>query len=123
MTNTRQISIWAACIAGSFAAAFAAVGASRAGSEPVRCEIVTGSSGGGVFIEALAHADDPMVGTYTLEVTGPGTSISQAGDFEVASARPTVLGSVMLGGGNGSRHVRLEVEGGGHTATCNKAVG
>lgn len=119
MTNGKQFSIWAAFMVASLGAAFAAAGASQAGSQ-VQCEIATKSSGGVTVIEGIVHAQKSTTGTYTMKVSGPGANISQGGDFETTADRATVLSSVALSG-TGQR-IDLDVTAGGETASCSKRL-
>lgn len=121
--TTKQFSIWAACMVASLAAAFAAAGASRANSDAVRCEIAAAKTGGGAAIEALAHADHDLTGTYRLKVSGNGARIDQGGEFDARAGTTATLGSVMLGGSGSSYDVRLEVKASGKTVTCTERVG
>lgn len=120
--SNKQFSIWAACMVASLAAAFAAAGASQAGSGPAQCEIAAKSSGGMVAIDALAHADGALNGTYRLTVSGNGTNINQAGEFDASAGETVRLGSATLGG-SGSYNVKLDVTAGGVTAQCAERVG
>ena len=106
----------------SLGAGVAAAGGS--GSEaagPLRCEIVTASSGGMTSIEAIALSERAASGSYRLKISGPGANISQGGEFDIVSGRKTTLGSAMLGGGRGY-DVRLEVTAGGRTVSCSERV-
>lgn len=119
MTATsKHFSIWAAFMVASLATAFAAAGASQAGSGALRCEIAAEVSGGATRIAGLAYADKALSGSYRLRVSGPGASIDQNGEFDAAAGGSAMLGQVMLGGDARSYDVRLEVKAAGHTASC-----
>lgn len=121
MTNSKQVSICAALIVAGLGAAFSTAGASQTGSQPVQCEIATKKSSGGMtVIEGLVHASKAISGTYRLQVSGPGTNISQGGDFDTSAGKPAVLSSIMLSG-SGQR-INLDVTAGGHTASCSRRL-
>ncbi|HUH76127.1 MAG TPA: curli-like amyloid fiber formation chaperone CsgH [Devosia sp.] len=121
MTNGKQFSICAALIVAGLGAAFSAASASQAGSQPVQCEIATKKSSGGMtVIEGLVHAPKAISGTYRMKISGPGTNISQGGDFDASAGKPAVLSSIMLSG-SGQR-ISLDVTADGHTASCSKRL-
>lgn len=120
MTNGKQFSIWAACMVASLGAAFAAAGAVQAGSQQVQCEIATRSSGSMTVIEGLVHAPKAVSGTYSMKVSGPGTNISQAGEFEASAGKTLVLSSVSLSG-TGQR-VSLDVTADGEKLSCSQRI-
>ena len=115
--TTKHYSIWAASMVASLAAAFAAVGATQAGSESLRCEIAANSAHGTVTLEGRAHASQALAGSYSFEVEGAGTRISQGGAFGAAAGATAALGSVRLGGG-GPYEARLTVTADGDTVRC-----
>ena len=121
--TTKQFSIWAASMVASLAAAFAAVGATQAGSDTMRCEIAAAPSGGMTAIEGLAHAGEAAAGTYRLSISGAGANISQGGEFDALAGETVTLGSAMLGGPGGGYDVKLEVTAGGRTVQCAERVG
>jgi hypothetical protein len=106
----------------SLAAAFAAAGASQAGSEKISCEIVASSSRGLVTLAGHAQAAQPLSGSYRFEVSGAGTQIRQAGPFGTAAGASATLGSVQLGG-SGPYEATLEVSANGHTVRCAEWTG
>ena len=120
--TTKQYSIWAASMVASLAAAFAAAGATQAGSDSLSCEIAARPSGNVTAIEGLAHAGKALNGSYRLTVSGSGTDIRQGGAFGAAAGETARLGSVMLGG-TGGYDVRLEVTADGATVRSGERVG
>lgn len=120
--GTKQYSIWAASMVASLAAAFAAVGASQAGSEKIACEIVANSSRGLVTLEGRALAGEALSGSYSFEVSGTGTRIRQGGPFGAAAGATATLGSVSLGG-SGPYEARLEISANGRTVQCAERTG
>jgi len=120
--TTKQYSIWAASMVASLAAAFAAVGATRAGSDTPRCEIAASAAHGIVTLEARAHAREALAGSYSFEVSGAGTQIRQGGAFGAAAGATATLGSVRLGGG-GPYEARLGISTGGGTVQCAEWTG
>lgn len=120
--STKQYSIWAASMVASLAAAFAAVGATQAGSEKMRCEIAANSAHGAVTLEGRAQAGEALAGSYRFEVSGAGTQIRQGGAFGAAAGTTATLGSVRLGGG-GPYEARLEITANGMTVQCAEWTG
>ena len=120
--STKQYSIWAASMVASLAAAFAAVGATQAGSENMRCEIVANSAHGIVTLEGRAQTAQPLSGSYSFEVSGAGTQIRQGGPFGAAAGATASLGSVRLGGG-GPYEATLEISANGRTVQCAEWTG
>lgn len=121
--NKTQFSIWAAFMVASVGTAIAASGAVQAGNGPAQCEIFAQNSGSMVAIEALAHASEAMSGSYILRISGPGTSLTQGGDFEAAAGDSVTLGSAMLTASGSVYDVQLEISSDGTSAQCSKRVG
>ena len=115
--TTKQYSIWAASMVASLAAAFAAVGATQAGSENLRCEIAASSAHGMLTLEGRAQAREALAGSYSFEVEGTGTRIRQGGAFDAAAGAIAALGTVRLGGG-GPYEARLTITANGGTVQC-----
>ncbi|BAV47523.1 hypothetical protein MesoLj113a_18010 [Mesorhizobium sp. 113-1-2] len=94
---------------------------------PVRCEIRATPEGGMVSLEALAHADRDVSGTYSFHVESAGrtggTNIEQGGPFSVAPDKPATLGTVMLDAKGAVFDARLKVTVDGKSIGCAKRVG
>lgn len=119
--STKQYSIWAASMVTSLAAAFAAVGATQAGSEKMHCEIAASSANGIVTLEGRAGGPQALSGSWRFEVSGPGAQVRQGGAFGAAAGQTATLGSVRLGG-SGPYEAKLEVSAGGDTVRCMEAT-
>lgn len=119
--STRQYSIWAASMVASLAAAFAAVGATQAGSGSMQCEIVASASHGIVSIEGRAGATHALAGAYSFKVSGAGTQIRQAGPFGSTPGATATLGSVQVGG-SGPYNATLEISAKGGTVRCTETI-
>ena len=93
---------------------------------PLRCEIQTTPANGGIKLEGLAHADEPLSGSYRFHVVSTGRSgnsnIRQGGNFSVSPDRPATLGKMMLGTRGSSYKVELEITANGETAECIKHI-
>jgi hypothetical protein len=93
----------------------------------VRCEIRVTPEGGMVSLEALAHADRNVSGTYSFHVEGAGrtggTNIKQGGAFNAAPGKPATLGTVTLDAKGAVYDARLEVTVDGKSIGCAKQVG
>jgi hypothetical protein len=94
---------------------------------PVRCEIRVTPEGGMVSLEALAHTDTNLSGTYSFHVESAGrtggTNIEQGGAFSAAPGRPATLGTVTLDAKGGIYDAKLEVTVGGKSIGCAERVG
>jgi hypothetical protein len=68
---------------------------------PVRCELRTAPTGGGVTLSALARSGIATAGSYHLVVAksgaAGGSSVEQSGGFSVAPGGQSTLSSVSLG--------------------------
>ena len=94
---------------------------------PMRCEIRATPQGGMVSLEALAHADRKVSGTYSFHVESAGrtggTNIEQGGAFSAAPGKPATLGVVTLGAKGAVYDAKLEVTVGGESIGCAERVG
>jgi hypothetical protein len=93
---------------------------------PVRCEIKVTSLGGGVELQGVVFADAAIHGDYALQVSSAGSgrsSINQAGRFSAGPDGPAKLGTVRLGGDNGTYRATLKVTWNGEEIECEKTVG
>lgn len=94
---------------------------------PVRCEIRATPDGGMVSLEALAHTDRNVSGTYSFHVESAGrtggTDIEQGGAFSAALGRPATLGIVTLDAKGGVFDAKLEVTVGGKSISCAERLG
>jgi hypothetical protein len=95
--------------------------------EPVRCEIRATPEGGMVSLEALAHADRNVSGTYSFHVESAGrtggTNIEQGGAFSAAPGKPATLGTVTLDAKGTVFNAKLEVTVDGKSIGCAERVG
>jgi len=94
---------------------------------PVRCEIRVTPEGGMVSLEALAHADRNVSGTYSFHVESAGrsggTNVEQGGPFSAAPGKPATLGAVTLEAKGAVFDARLEVTVDGKSIGCAERVG
>ncbi|MER8464881.1 curli-like amyloid fiber formation chaperone CsgH [Mesorhizobium sp. M1396] len=109
------------------AGAMAAVATADQSLGPVRCEIRATSEGGMISLEALAHADKSVSGTYSFYVesaarTG-GTNIKQDGAFSTAPGKPATLSAVTLDAKGGVYDARLELTVDGKSISCAERLG
>ena len=98
----------------------------KAARGPVRCEIKVTSLGGGVELQGVVFADAAIHGAYALQVSSAGggrSNINQAGRFSAGPDGPVKLGSVRLGGDNGTYRATLKVTWNGEEIECEKTVG
>ncbi|UCI08520.1 curli-like amyloid fiber formation chaperone CsgH [Mesorhizobium sp. B1-1-8] len=113
-----------AVIAGGAAGATAGKDGSTSG--PLRCEIRDTIQGDAILLEPLVYADRSISGTYTVSVSGGGTSgsanIRQGGAFEAHPGNPASLGRMSVGGNGASYDVELKVTAGGTSVSCVKQV-
>ena len=95
--------------------------------EPVRCEIRATPESGMVTLEALAHADRNVSGTYSFHVgsagRSDGTNIEQGGAFSAAPGKPATLGAVTLDAKGTVFDAKLEVTVDGKSIGCAERVG
>lgn len=93
---------------------------------PLACELRAQTANGVTVIEAFAHADRRLDGSYTLSVDGGGAGskarIRQGGAFAASPGATESLGRVMLGAG-GRYEARLELEANGLATACEKFIG
>jgi hypothetical protein len=94
---------------------------------PVHCEIRATPEGGMVSLQALAHADRNVGGTYSFHIESAGrsggTNIEQGGAFSAAPGMPAMLGTVMLEARGAVYDARLEVTVDGKSIGCAERVG
>ncbi|MBB3612439.1 curli-like amyloid fiber formation chaperone CsgH [Rhizobium sp. BK602] len=94
---------------------------------PLRCEIRATPQGGMVALEALAHADKRVSGTYSFHIEsaggGGGSNIDQSGAFDAAPGRAAMLGSVSLGAKGAVYDATLDITTGGKSISCSQRVG
>lgn len=109
------------------AAAVATMASADQSVGPVRCEIRVTPEGGMVSLEALAHADTKVSGTYSFHVESAGrtggTNIEQGGAFSAAHGKPATLGTVTLDAKGAVYDARLEVTVDGKSVSCAERVG
>ncbi|MDG4883346.1 curli-like amyloid fiber formation chaperone CsgH [Mesorhizobium sp. WSM4884] len=107
-------------------AAGAMTGKDDANSGPLRCEIRDTLQGDAILLEPLAYADRSISGTYTVSVSGGGTSgsanIRQGGAFEARAGNSASLGRISLGANGAAYEVKLKVTAGGTSVSCVKQV-
>jgi hypothetical protein len=100
-------------------------GTPGADSSSPRCEIRVDRHGGGVVLEGLVFAEEPVSGSYRLRVwqkSGAGRSqISQSGDFSVESGSES-LGLVSLANRGGGYVATLSVQWDGGGFDCTERV-
>lgn len=105
--------------------ALATAGAGLAGAKsedgPLRCEILTDTSGGMVSLEGVVHAASALAGTYSFTVRSSGaggsSDIEQGGAFEAARGETVSLGQMSLGSG-ARLDASLTVTAEGRTVAC-----
>jgi curli production assembly/transport CsgH protein len=109
------------------AGALATIATAGQSVRPVRCEIRVMPEGDMVSLEALAHADRNVSGTYSFHVesTGQtgGTNIEQGGAFSAAPGSPATLGAVTLDPKGAVYDARLEVTVDGKSIGCADQIG
>ncbi|MGX7873451.1 curli-like amyloid fiber formation chaperone CsgH [Mesorhizobium sp. ORM6] len=109
------------------AAAVATMASADQSVGPVRCEVSVTPEGGMVSLEALAHADRNMSGTYSFHVESAGrtggTNIEQGGPFSAAPGKPAALGTVTLNAKDAVYDARLEITVDGKSIGCAERVG
>ncbi|GAA5075052.1 curli-like amyloid fiber formation chaperone CsgH [Roseibacterium beibuensis] len=94
--------------------AIAETGSTHATPGPVACAVAVTPSGSSLVIEGVVEAREPLVGSYSLSVTGPGTRMNQGGPIAVDAGETLRLGRVQMGGTatNGlTAELTLEVDG------------
>ncbi|UVK46628.1 hypothetical protein BPNPMPFG_002315 [Mesorhizobium sp. AR07] len=109
------------------AGALAAMATADQSIAPVRCEIRAAPEGGMVSLEALAHADRNVSGTYSFHVESAGrtggTNIEQGGAFSAAPGKPAKLGAVTLDAKGTVFDARLKITVDGKSIGCAEQVG
>ncbi|WP_214477336.1 curli-like amyloid fiber formation chaperone CsgH [Mesorhizobium sp. dw_380] len=94
---------------------------------PVRCEIRVTPDGGMVSLDALAHADRGISGTYSFHVESAGqtggTNIEQSSAFSAAPGKPATLGTVTLDAKGADYDAKLEITADGKSVGCTERVG
>ncbi|MFB9981582.1 curli-like amyloid fiber formation chaperone CsgH [Mesorhizobium kowhaii] len=109
------------------AGALATMATSAQSLAPVRCEIRATPDGGMVSLEAFAHTDTNVSGTYSFHVESAGrtggTNIEQGGPFSAAPGKPAALGAVTLDAMGAVFDARLEITVDGKRIGCTERVG
>ncbi|UVK41990.1 hypothetical protein BPNPMPFG_003615 [Mesorhizobium sp. AR07] len=109
------------------AGALAAMATADHSVEPVRCEIRATPESGMVSLEALAHANRNLSGTYSFHVESTGrsggTNIEQGGAFSAAPGKPATLSAVTLDAKAAVYDAKLEVTVDGKSVGCTERVG
>ncbi|MER9947707.1 curli-like amyloid fiber formation chaperone CsgH [Mesorhizobium sp. M0047] len=94
---------------------------------PVRCEIRATPEGDMVSLEALAHANKSVSGTYSFHVESAArtgsTNIEQGGAFSTAPGKPATLSAVTLDAKGGVYDARLELTVDGKSISCAEQFG
>ncbi|MCB1339211.1 MAG: hypothetical protein KDK10_17745 [Maritimibacter sp.] len=88
------------------------------GGEPVQCGVATAEAGGATTFRPWVRTVAAGSGSYRFAVSGPGTEIDQAGDFETAPGRPERLGEVQLAGRPGRYEIAFTVRVAGEDYLC-----
>ncbi|RRH94639.1 hypothetical protein EH240_26625 [Mesorhizobium tamadayense] len=95
-------------------------------SGPLRCEIRDTIQGDAILLEPIVYADKGTSGTYTVSVSGGGTSgsadIRQGGAFEAGPGNPAALSRISVGANGAAYDVELIVTAGGTSISCVKQV-
>lgn len=119
--GTGRAALLPAALGLALAGCSAVAGPGNASAGPLRCEIVASSSGGSTRLEAVAHADRSVQGSYTFRVASGGSAgrstIQQGGDFEAGPGRPATLGVASFGG---SYDAALEITANGRNVDCER---
>lgn len=101
--------------------------AAKSESGPIRCEIQVTQNGGLVQLEGIVSASEDVTGSYRLQVRksgdGGSSNVSQGGDFNAGPGAPAKLGTVNLGGDDGSFSAKLKVTWDGGSVECEESVG
>ncbi|MDL2398146.1 curli-like amyloid fiber formation chaperone CsgH [Rhizobium mayense] len=126
VNHPRRITTALAVVLVSAGALATMAGAGQSGA-PLRCEISATPEGGMLALEAVAHADKSVSGTYSFHVesvgrTG-GTNIEQSGDFHAAPGQSATLGTVTLDAKGGVYDAVLDMSVGGQRVGCTQRVG
>ncbi|MCG6115780.1 MAG: hypothetical protein MEQ84_11340 [Mesorhizobium sp.] len=119
--GTGRAALLPAALGLALAGCSAVAGPGSASAGPLRCEIVASSSGGSTRLEAVAHADRSVQGSYSFRVASGGaagrSTIQQGGDFEAGPGRPATLGVASFGG---SYDAALEITANGRNVDCER---
>jgi len=106
---------------------FATMSTASPSGEVLLCEIKATPVGSMIRMEAFAHADGHLGGTYSLQVENSGKSgrstINQNGDFDAREGRPQLLSSVTLDAGGSTYTVMLDIVSGEKSVRCTKQIG
>lgn len=125
-TTGRSAAIATALLLGLGGAAAIGAGQTALSEGPVRCEIVTSTSGGMIVLESVVHADRAASGTYDFTVAAAGSGgssdISQGGEFFASAGETVSLGQVSLGAGS-AYDAELEISFDGETERCATRIG
>ncbi|MDX8500310.1 curli-like amyloid fiber formation chaperone CsgH [Mesorhizobium sp. VK4C] len=104
----------------------ATAGKDGSNSGPLRCEIRDAIEGDAILLEPLVYADKTISGTYTVSVSGGGTSgsasIRQGGAFEAGPGIPAPLGRISVGANGAAYNVTLKVTADGASVSCVRQV-
>lgn len=91
------------------------------------CEIKATSEAGMVRLDAFAHTDRHVGGTYSFHVEKSGdggrSAINQSGDFDARAGHPELLSSVTLDSRGAEYRVTLDVMIGDKSFSCTKQTG
>lgn len=93
---------------------------------PLRCELrLSDTSGGGVEVTALAHADRPLSGSYALDIRqhsagGGSASVRQSGNFDAAPGTPAKLTQSRFSGSRANLEASLTLTSGTLESRCAK---
>ncbi|MDX8465537.1 curli-like amyloid fiber formation chaperone CsgH [Mesorhizobium sp. VK23B] len=127
-TRDKQTAVLSAALLAAIAGGAAGATAGKDGSisGPLRCEIRDTIEGDTILLEPMVYADKSISGTYSVSVSGGGTSgsanIRQAGAFETNPGNPTSLGRMSVGASGAAYDVKLKVTAGGTSVSCVKQV-
>ncbi|WFS04328.1 curli-like amyloid fiber formation chaperone CsgH [Rhizobium tumorigenes] len=106
--------------------AFAAMTAKQSGDAQI-CEIKATPAGGMVRLDAFAHADEHLYGTYSFQVEKSGGSgrstTSQSGDFDARAGKAELLSSVTLDSRGDTYKVMLDIMSGTRSFRCTQQIG
>lgn len=109
------------------AGALAAMATADQSLGPVRCEIRVTPEGDMVSLEALAHADRKVSGSYSFHVESAGrsggTNIEKGGAFSAAPGKPATLGAITLDAKGAIYNAKLDVTVDGKSIGCAERVG
>ena len=124
----KRIAMASAALLVVIAAGAAGAPAGRDGStsEPLRCQIRDTVQGDAILLEPIVYANTSTSGTYTVSVSGGGTSgstnIRQGGAFEAGPGIPASLGRMSVEANGAAYDVKLKVTAGGMSVSCVKKV-